>query len=690
MAVTKKIILEVDSKDAQKGLDKTSDALKKVGKSGGLVGKSFKTIGVAMKAMGWGLLIGLLAGIFEAFKKNQKMTDLVARGMDTLQKVVGFLVDGFVEALKLIDLLSFGMLNLSGEADGASSSLQSQRNELELIEAEQQKITLQYQTQAEKLRQVRDDESLTMEERMNANNQLGGLLEEQFQKERANVLYMIEVRQKELALDEHSIEKKKALIAAETMLAELEERITGQRSEQLVNVNSLKREQVSISRSNASSVKEEVKTLEEMISAMEAYKGTLELTAEQEYNKERKNLEEEYQKFLEEVRGRNTQKVTTEAGKELRRVRRKYKKNQEALKIHYDMLEITGNSMHTKSEVNQMVRDKKTLANKIAHLKELRKTQEAELQTASDEEVALTEKYDEIFLDMELDFAAEKEKINKAAIDKAMGDLMSDAQKEIMLTKGKDAQLLSMLVDLKGREEKELADLKAEKVLALENDLLDNEAKLAIEERFLRDKQELEGRYREEGAIIEEEYELEKEEKRKARNAAMVDSAMSIANSLVAISAATAKKEISELDKKFKKGEISEEEYNKQKNAIQKKQAKKEKAAALLGIAVDTARGISQAVAAGAGIPFPGNIPAILTGVAAVLAGVAQASTILGETPDTEEPSIEDDTGDSDAPTVPTFGAIETDAPPVQAFVVEGDVSSAQALANDIALQATL
>ena len=690
MADNKIFKIIADTKGAVKGIGAFSKSLKGLNTVQKITKIGFKGIGMALKGMGIGLLIPIVMALVEAFKKNQKITDLMAKVTDVLAKAVGYLVDGFEFALKVVDKLTFGLLNLSGAADDGSKSLQDQRNEVRLMEAEQQKLTLQYQTQAEKLRQLRDDDSLTMEERMNANTQLGALLEEQFQKEKANVLYMIEVRQRELALDEHSIEKKEALINAEIMLAELEERITGQRSEQLVNINSLKREQVSISKSNTASVKKEVKTLEEMISAMEAYKGALELTAEQEYNKERKKLEEEYQKFLEEVRGRNTQKVKTEAGKELSRVRRKYKENQEALKTHYDMLEIAGTSMYIESEVNQMIRNKKKLANQIAHLKELRKTQEAELQTASDEEIALTEKYDEIFLDMELDFAAEKEKINKAAIDKAMGDLMSDAQKEIMLTKGKDAELLSMLVDLKGKEEKEIADLEAAKVLALENDLLDKEAKLAIEDRFLRDMQELEGRYKEEGAIIEEEYELEKDEKRKARNAAMIDSAMSIANSLVAISAAAAKKEISALDKKFKAGEISEEEYNKQKNAIQAKQAKKEKAAALLGVAVDTARGISQAVAAGSGIPFPGNIPAILAGVAAVIAGVAQASTILGESPDTEEPDIEEDTGDSDAPTVPTFGAIETDAPPVQAFVVEGDVSSAQALANDIALQATL
>ena len=688
----KKFKIVADTMGAVKGIGAFSKSLKGLSVTQKLTKVGFKGIGMAMKAMGIGLIIPIVVALVEAFKKNQKMTDLVARATDLLAKAVGFLVDGFVFALKVIDKLTFGMLNLSGEADGASQSLQAQRNELELMEAEQQKITLQYQTQAEKLRQVRDDESLTMEQRMEANHQLGALLEQQFEEEKANVLYMIEIRQKELAIDEHSIEKKKALIAAETMLAELEERITGQRSEQLTNINSLKREQVSISKSNTSSVKKEVKTLEEMIEAMEKYKGTLEVTAEQKYNQERKKLEEDYQTFLDDVRKRNKQRFKssdTEAGKELSSVRKKYNENQASLKAHYADLEQFGFSFFSKEEVNNMIRKKKNLANDISYWKEQRKIQEEGLIVASDEEIELTANYNKTLEEMEFDFMEEKAKINKKAVDKAMSDLMSDAQKEILLTKGKDAKLLALLVDLKGKEETELKALEDEKIKALENDLLDNEAKVAIEERFQRDIAEIKARYKEEGDLIEEQSAEEKAEAQKNRNAAMVDAAMSLANSLVSLSATRTKKELSDLEKKFKSGEITEKEYNKRKVAIEAKQAQKEKAAALLQIGVDTARGISGAVAAGAGLVFPANLAAIASGVASVLAGIAQAAGVLGEQPEVDDVDT-DGEGEETSPTIPTFGAIDAEAPPIQAYVVESGVSSAQSLANDIALQATL
>lgn len=58
------------------------------------------------------------------------------------------------------------------------------------------------------------------------------------------------------------------------------------------------------------------------------------------------------------------------------------------------------------------------------------------------------------------------------------------------------------------------------------------------------------------------------------------------------------------------------------------------KAQALAQIVADTARGISGAVASGAGVGFPANLIAIGSGIASVLSGIAQALQVLGESPD--------------------------------------------------------
>jgi len=68
-------------------------------------------------------------------------------------------------------------------------------------------------------------------------------------------------------------------------------------------------------------------------------------------------------------------------------------------------------------------------------------------------------------------------------------------------------------------------------------------------------------------------------------------------------------------------------------NAFVKDEIKREKirkTLAVAQIAIDTARGISAAVAAGAGLIFFFFFPAILAGVTAVLAGIGQAKAILG------------------------------------------------------------
>ena len=57
------------------------------------------------------------------------------------------------------------------------------------------------------------------------------------------------------------------------------------------------------------------------------------------------------------------------------------------------------------------------------------------------------------------------------------------------------------------------------------------------------------------------------------------------------------------------------------------------KAAALAGILIDTAKGVSGAISAGAGLPFPLNLGAIATGVASVLAGIVNAKAVLKKVP---------------------------------------------------------
>ena len=138
------------------------------------------------------------------------------------------------------------------------------------------------------------------------------------------------------------------------------------------------------------------------------------------------------------------------------------------------------------------------------------------------------------------------------------------------------------------------------------------------------------------------------------------------------------------------------------------------KAAALAGILIDTAKGVSGAISAGAALPFPLNLGAIATGVASVMAGIVNAKAVLKKVPgggggggDTSI-SVPTNTGGGGAsggsttpasgfgPQVPNMQAIGSNVAgeefggATQAYVVESDISNAQALQQELDLKSTL
>ena len=97
-------------------------------------------------------------------------------------------------------------------------------------------------------------------------------------------------------------------------------------------------------------------------------------------------------------------------------------------------------------------------------------------------------------------------------------------------------------------------------------------------------------------------------------------------------------------------------------------------------------------------VPFPGNLLAIATGVSSVLAGIANAKAVFAKTG--EDPGGVDDVDiDTSRPDLtgslvpnmmdieqPTLGGQQT----IQAYVVENDISNAQALQEELEIQSTL
>ena len=121
----------------------------------------------------------------------------------------------------------------------------------------------QFDRQAELQRQIRDDESKTIEERIAANEELGRILDEQekLQKEALQT----RVRAAQLQFDKlKNDENEIALLEAKNELAAVEATITGFRSEQLINLNALERERTEQALENA---EKEIEAEEKKIAA---------------------------------------------------------------------------------------------------------------------------------------------------------------------------------------------------------------------------------------------------------------------------------------------------------------------------------------------------------------------------------------------------------------------------------------
>ena len=172
-------------------------------------------------------------GVQEAAKGVGTAVIQVATGMDKAQQAAA--AEGFKEFVKDVSAATVASVD-------QASALVALRNQVALMDADQRMLQLTYQKEAEIQRQIRDDISLTLEERQRANIKLGEVLEEQFLAEKKASDLRILLAEKELELNKGSIERQVELKNAKTELADLDERITGQRSEQLTNQKGLEKE----------------------------------------------------------------------------------------------------------------------------------------------------------------------------------------------------------------------------------------------------------------------------------------------------------------------------------------------------------------------------------------------------------------------------------------------------------------
>jgi len=164
---------------------------------------------------------------------GKEVVSNLGEAVTEIGSVVTIATDTAVEGVKKI--------SISSAIETGKALADAKKNEelLEVIRAKQQ---LQSQLQAEQQRQVRDDITKTFEERIAANDKLGKILDEQLAKEQAIADESVRIAKLELDTNATSVELQTAYQQALLEQIDIEERIAGQKSEQLTNEVALMQE----------------------------------------------------------------------------------------------------------------------------------------------------------------------------------------------------------------------------------------------------------------------------------------------------------------------------------------------------------------------------------------------------------------------------------------------------------------
>lgn len=392
-----------DIKSLNKNLDKTTDEVKNVGKSTKEVEKNsktlaegFKGVGLAIKAMGIGLVISAMATLKEVFMSNQKVADTFSAVMGTVTNVFTKVVDVVVQVVEKVGKSSDGFkgltavisglitialtplklsfyaislaideaklaweesffgdedpktikklneriattkdnivevgknavdagkkvvtnigsainevsavveqsiegvskISIKGAYEQAKANVQLQ-NTAKLAEAQQARLVEQYDRQAEKLRQIRDNDLISIDERIKANDKLKDVLDKQQKAMIGQADMQIAAAKNTYEMNktiENQVALTNALANKEGVLAQVE----GLRSEQIANSISLQKEKTELQQS-------EIEGLTNLAIEQKKFNESLETNELKRLEIQRANLEEEKRIELERLQAK--------------------------------------------------------------------------------------------------------------------------------------------------------------------------------------------------------------------------------------------------------------------------------------------------------------------------------------------------------------------------------------------------
>jgi hypothetical protein len=172
-------------------------------------------------------------------EQNIKLAKENAKKVENIKEVAKGVVDFYVNAVKTI------VKSVQKVIDNQSFLLNWEKN-LASLQRKLQEIATQSEIDSEKQRQIRDDEAVSMDERIKANQRLAEILKENQAKEIEAQKAIIAQYQGKLSVMGKNEQLSITIADEQAKLAEIENKYLGQTSEQLTNINSLRNEQLGI------------------------------------------------------------------------------------------------------------------------------------------------------------------------------------------------------------------------------------------------------------------------------------------------------------------------------------------------------------------------------------------------------------------------------------------------------------
>jgi len=185
-------------------------------------------------------LLGHTISLLVAGKFKEASVTIKEAGKEMVDVVTG-VDDSTTKIAKTFNEVTEAVVDYTKETINSAKANVALQKQAELSQVKIQGLIESYDRQAEKLRQVRDDENQTFEDRIKANEELGVVLEKQAKEMLA--LQQIQVQAAQIEYDKlKNQENLIALTEAQNELLAIEAQITGFQSEQLTNQVSLQRE----------------------------------------------------------------------------------------------------------------------------------------------------------------------------------------------------------------------------------------------------------------------------------------------------------------------------------------------------------------------------------------------------------------------------------------------------------------